>query len=40
MFKIRYEYKNLFPKQFKADEDYKAKLEKFKMDQLSEDGYS
>ena len=40
MFKIRYEYKNLFPKQYNMDIEYKAKVEKFKADHLSEDNYS
>ena len=40
MFKIRYEYKNLFPKQYNMDIEYKAKVEKFKADHMSEDNYS
>lgn len=30
MFKLRYEYKNLFPKQYKMDKEHEAKLEKLK----------
>lgn len=40
MFKIRYEYKNLFPKQYNMDKAYEAKLDKFKQDHLSDDNYS